>query len=330
MGGIFEVMSRDETMDYLKFNILNYKNLVNGLDWTPAINQALTDIRNNGNGRIVLPVTNVYQISEPIVLDQEYMGIEGDHGLAHILNQHNGDTIQVIPASNTVTAMFATVKNLRLEGNVNSGHGINLQKLYNAELEMLYIHNHKGDGLYGLNAMMSKATKVRSDLNNNGFNLEAIDTGNRSTTFDLDRCYFGQNNNLGGLLNGGDSNTLTKCVFEGTKGTGLYITNGEVNPNLYGCYFESNSGYSLNIDAGGSGNIFGGRFADEGVTAHIQLGNTTAWNIFGTWHSTNSASGGSGVNINKTYTGGVDNIYGGTRQGATPIGGNTANVKIIA
>lgn len=176
--------------------------------------------------------------------------------------------------------------------------------------------------------MNSVMERVRSDENDKGFSLNQVDPGSRSTTWTLVDCYFGSNRSLGGLLSGGDSNVLIKCLFEGNQGTGLYITNDEVNPNLHSCYFESNVGYSINIDSNREGCIFGGRFADESVDAHINLGISKGWLIQGVWFAGNSI-GGSGVNINKTYSGGKDMAIGCFFGGATPIANNSPAVKVI-
>ena len=294
-------------------------------DDTAAIQAIINYVKNNGGGTIFFPI-GTYIITSPLLIDTHYVNLRGTGVSSKIINNGTGNAITINPGT-TVTPMFCTISDMWIVGNPSSAHGIYVTYAYNVTLRDLYLNGHGGDGVYSLFGMNSVMERVRSDENSHGFSLNQIDAGHRSTTWTLIDCYFGSNNNLGGLLSGGDSNVLIKCLFEGNKGNGLYITNDEVNPNLHSCYFESNTGYSVNIDSGREGYVFGGRFADTNVSAHIQLGNTKGWLIQGTWHDGNATGGG--VNINKSYSGGVDLLVNCSLNGSTPVSGNTPNLMRI-
>lgn len=309
-------------------NVKDFGAVGDGLaDDTAAIQAAIDAAENAGGGTVYLP-PGMYKTTSTIRIDSHYINLKGIGNKSKIVSAHTGDLLNITPPTTTVIPFFCTVSDLWLQGNPSSGHGIKVSYAFNVTLRDLYINGHGGDGVYGLHAMNCVLDTVRSDGNAKGFSLNQIDAGHRSTTCTLINCYFGSNTALGGLLSGGDSNVLIKCLFEGNSNTGLYITNGETNPNLHSCYFESNVSYSLNIDNAGAGQIFGGRFADENVTAHINLGNTTGWMIQGTWHATNSL-GGTGININKGFAGGVDVVMGCFLGGATQLGGNAGSIKLM-
>jgi hypothetical protein len=177
--------------------------------------------------------------------------------------------------------------------------------------------------------MNSIMDNVRSDQNKYGFYLTQVDASNRSTTWTIMNSYFGTNSANGGVLDGGDTNTLLKCVFEGNLGTALYITNAEIMPSVLDCYFEFNSaGDSINIDSAYPGIIQNTRFADEATNTHINLSDSNGWILMNNYHSEN-INGGK-INIHKSYaSSGKDIIMGCTLPAATPISENAAGTVVI-
>ncbi|OMD92988.1 hypothetical protein BSK49_00975 [Paenibacillus odorifer] len=306
-------------------NIEQYKRLPLEVTDDGRFNRAIQSL---SRGTIMIPDSVVYEVTSPIRINKQYIGLMGT-GFSKIKNIGNKDTIMIETDDLSVIPFFAYLFGLDLEGNSISGHGVKVSYAYNVTIENLFIHDHGLDGVHSVHGMNSTIINSRFDRNRHGFQLTAIDNGHRSTTWTLLNCYCGTNRQAGGVMSGGDSNCLIKCLFEGNTNGGLYVTNDEVNPTLTNCYFEFNTGYSLNIDSGNSGSVVGGRFADENVNAHINLGNSTGWMINGTWHSTNSI-GGTGVNITKSYvSGGNDVVVGCQLFGATPIGGRAGNVSVI-
>lgn len=278
-------------------------------------------------GIILIPDTIEYEFKGPIRINKAFVNLMA-LGKPKLKNTGFTDLIMIETDDLEVIPFFTYLTGLDLEGNIFSGHAVKVAYAYNVDIDKMYIHDHGLDGLFSLHGMNSTVTKCRFDRNRHAFNLTAVDNGHRSTTWTLQDVYCGTHREVAGILSGGDSNTLINVKYEGNTGGGLYITNDEVNPLLINNYFEFNTGYSLNIDSGNSGSMNGGRFADENVSAHINLGDTTGWVINSTWHSTNSI-GGTGVNITKGYSGGNDIIIGCQLFGETPIGGNAGNVSVI-
>jgi hypothetical protein len=293
-----------------------------------AIQSAIDYVKSQGGGTVYFP-SGTYNISWTLVIDFHYINLKGNGIKTKIVstNTNGADCINIANGT-TITPFFTTISDLWIQGNGVNGHGIKVAYAYNVTIRDVYLNGHGGDGIYSLHGMNSVMERVRSDENNAGFSLNQVNPGSRSTTWSITDSYFGSNRGVGGILSGGDSNVLNKCLFEGNAGSGLYITNDEVNPNLHSCYFESNAGYSINVDSGREVYVFGARFADENVTAHMNLGNTHGCVINGAWFAGNSL-GGTGGNINKGYAGGVDMVIGCFFGGVTPIANNSPNVKVI-
>lgn len=251
----------------------------NSDDVGPAINTALSSLKDSGGGFLVIPVgTGI--ISEPIVL-QNRTGILGQGMRAtnvYLANGVNDDMVKnyVSPDGTEGNAMFVTIANLKLTGNKtnqSAGHGINLEVypltsaatgddlfdphslIQNVFIDRVYDNGYEQNGRSEtrlLNVYVEAA-------GHNGFN-PSYDTFMMLCTSAA--------SGYAGFLMEHSNITLNGCKafsagqLDADQGQGFHII-GSGACTLVGCVAQDNMGSGLDITATARGSIVSGFVADS-------------------------------------------------------------------
>ncbi len=158
------------------------------------------------------------------------------------------------------------ISNLAITGSVASGHGIDINGVYDIIIEDCAIFNHGGNGINGV-ANPSCQIVNCGVVGNSGIGINAITDING---WSIRGCHVQSSGSYGVSLNSAWGCSLTGNTIEGNTGRELYITTSG-GTSIIGNYFEGTAANKLYIDNNSKalvieGNFFNGPSSGTGIT----------------------------------------------------------------